>query len=139
MPARGGRPEPPPHDARAGPPPRAGIAQLFVVVDSTVGLDETEDAPLVELIQRVEPGPRGERDLVFHPGIRREDDVAVVLVHDGFELRDEIRAFAVVLHDGDDGPLAPRRSSGCPCASFALGHVAPLAEAYGSRTHRPFV
>ncbi len=47
----------------------------------------------------IEPSPRGQRDLVLHPGIGREDDVPVVPVHDGLELGDEIGALAVVLHD----------------------------------------
>src|SRR5438093_1347531 len=102
---------------------RAGNGPLLVVVDATVGLDETSDAPLVELVQRIDPRPRRQRDRVLHPGIRRENDVPVEPLHDGRELRDEIGALASVLHEhaavlqvvnlelADDRPRmhAPRR------------------------------
>src|SRR5206468_6336613 len=72
--------------------------RLLVVIDPTVGLDEALDAPLVELLQGVEPRPRGERDLVRHPRIGGEDDVLLVALNDGFQLRGEVRTLAVVLH-----------------------------------------
>ena len=50
--------------ARLAPMPRAHVGRLLVVVDPTVGLDETPDAPLVDLVDRVEPGPRRQRDPV---------------------------------------------------------------------------
>src|SRR3989442_14599424 len=74
------------------------MPRLLVVVDTTVGLDETDDTPLVQLIHGVEPGPRRQRDLVLHRGLWRQGDVSLLLVHDGLEFRDEVGALAVFLH-----------------------------------------
>src|SRR5688572_8834538 len=42
---------------------------LLVVVDPTVRLDEPHDPLLVELVERVQPRPRGEGDSRFHARI----------------------------------------------------------------------
>src|ERR671929_1348796 len=69
-----------------------------VVIDPTVRLDEALDPSGVEIVERFEPGPGGEGDAALHRGIRREDDVPIVLADDGGEFLGELRALAVVLH-----------------------------------------
>src|SRR5262245_36501117 len=82
--------------ARRAPP---YTVALLVVVDATVGLDEPPDAFAVELVQRVDARPRGERNRVGHLGVWREDHLLVVLRDDTLEVVHEVGTLAVVLHE----------------------------------------
>src|SRR5919198_1052192 len=71
-----------------------------VVVDPTVCSNEPLDAPLVNLVQRLQSSPRSERDPLRHRRIWREYDLCRILPHDRGQLVDDLRAGAVVLdHD----------------------------------------
>src|SRR5437762_1278546 len=72
---------------------------LLVVVDPTVRLDEPDDPLLVELLERVDARPRGQRDPALHRRVRRQDHVPVVAPYDRAELLDELRAFTIVLDE----------------------------------------
>jgi hypothetical protein len=74
------------------------MRRRFVVVDAAVGVDEAANARLVELIHRLDAGPRGQRNAAFHPRVGREDDVAVVRIHDVAQARHDVRTLATVLH-----------------------------------------
>src|SRR5262249_51233615 len=78
---------------------RAGAGRLFVMVDADVRIDEPSNTRVVELLHRVDPCPRGQRDLGLHSRVRRENDVLVVALHDRLQLCDDVWALAVVLHD----------------------------------------
>src|SRR5688572_25411782 len=69
-----------------------------VVIDPTVRFDEALDARGVEVVERLQPGPRRERDPALHRRVRREDDVAIMTTHDAGELLHQLGTFAVVLH-----------------------------------------
>src|SRR5207237_10139014 len=120
-----GRPQPAPRRAtvaRTASPSRAPSAdvRLLVMVDPTVRLDEADDPRLVEVLERVEARPRGEREPAPHRGIGREDDILIVPLHDRGEFRDQLRTLAIVLdmHSavlelvylelGSDPPRVPR-------------------------------
>src|SRR5437879_3149623 len=70
-----------------------------VVVDPTVRSDEPLDARLVDTVQGLEAGPRGQRDPARHRRIGREDDLCRILAHDARELVRDVRTRAVVLDD----------------------------------------
>src|SRR5262245_23560401 len=103
---------------------RTGAGRLLVMVDADVRIDEPFDPRLVELLHRVDPCPRRQRDLGLHPRIRRKHNVLVIALYDRLQLRDDLRALAVVLRDhaavlqvvhlelAVDGPRvdAPRRN-----------------------------
>src|SRR5690348_5277640 len=74
--------------------------RALVMIDPPVGLDEPRDAGSIELIERVDTRPRGQRDACLHARVRSEDDVLGVLPDDARELLDEIwtTGWAVVLH-----------------------------------------
>src|SRR2546430_9062597 len=72
---------------------------LVVVVDPTVRLDEPDDPLLVELVERVDARPRGQRDPALHRRVRRQDHVVGVALHDRAELLDELRTVAIVLDE----------------------------------------
>src|SRR5437879_13141761 len=78
---------------------RAGAGRLLVMVDANVRIDEPFDARLVELLNGVDSRPRRQSDPGLHARIRRENDVLVVALNDRLQLRDDLRALAVVLHD----------------------------------------
>src|SRR5262245_62087621 len=71
----------------------------LVVVYPPVGLDELDDARLVEVLERLDPGTRGERNARLHPGIWREHHAVGIALHDRLELVDQLgtAARAVVL------------------------------------------
>ena len=66
-------------------------------------ISEVYDAALdpsgIEVVERVESGPRGESDPALHRRVRREDDVPIVLPHDAGQLVGQLWAVTVVLHD----------------------------------------
>src|SRR5436853_598801 len=62
-----------------------------VVVDPTVRSDEPLDARLVDTVQDLEAGPRGQRDPARHRRIGREDDLRRILAHDARELVRDVR------------------------------------------------
>src|SRR2546428_28870 len=98
-------------------PPRTSASSLRrVMVDPPVGVDESGDTLFIELVELIDPSPCRQSDFTLQPRIRRKDDLSIVPRDDGPELRDE----------------SPARLSASPFSS-------PVAEAYGSRTHRPFV
>src|SRR5919108_5744835 len=68
-----------------------------VVIDPTVRLDEALDTRGVEVLERLEPCPRGEGDPALHRRVRREDDVTVVAAHDASQFFGELGTVAVVL------------------------------------------
>src|SRR5262249_19531649 len=62
------------------------LFRTLVMINSPVGLDEPRDTRSVELIERIDACPCGERDARLHAGIRGEDDVLRILPDDGREL-----------------------------------------------------
>src|SRR5262249_518971 len=60
------KPEQAPSSRAASTGARTGAGRLFVMVDADVRIDEPADARLVELLHRVDPGPRRQRDRGLH-------------------------------------------------------------------------
>src|SRR5256885_8610867 len=59
-----------------------GVQTCALPIYPTVRLDVADDPRLVEVPERVEARPRGERDPALHRGIGREDDILIVPLHD---------------------------------------------------------
>src|SRR5262249_4177755 len=61
---------------------RTGAGRLFVMVDADVRIDEPADARLVELLHRVDPGPRRQRDRGLHAPARCANDAPLLALPD---------------------------------------------------------
>src|SRR5207249_11872977 len=72
-----------------------------VVVDPTVRSDEPLDARLVDTVQGLEAGPRGQRDPARPRRIGRDDDRCQIVAHDARDLVRVVAKRAVVLVDDD--------------------------------------